>query len=510
MTTTTIQRAAPALLLLAAACAAATPATRSSEAPARPAAQRGSQRSSDRSGDRAERDQTRRTAASAEEAAPAPDAMPPRAQRLFNEALKTLEDQKALKVPIDWALMERKWRAVLDGGDVAEAHFNLGVALDNQGNVGGAKAEYERALALKPTLRQAKVNLGVLVERKGDARAASAVYGEVLRDYPEDSKARERLAALYSSSGQVDEAWRLAREALLRDPRSTGAYKTMIRIAIQRKDLDVAKLIAIRAQKLDDRDVDIALLLGEVLDRQGDAAAAAAQWRKTLELAPGNLPARYALLDQAVTKEAWPQVAEQASAILAEEPKNAAALLLRGIALRHTDKTDEAFAAYEKAEKLSGGGLAEVYLARGVLLMRDRSECAPALEQFARYVKTVGPILPKGSPVPALQRECDEMLAANKAAAEAARQMQLDAEKAAAAAKAAEAEKAAAEAAKKVADAEKAAAAEAAKKAAEAEKAAAEAAKKAAEGEKAPAPPAKKTRGGGEKAKAPGAAPVGR
>lgn len=362
-------------------------------------------------------------------AAPAPDALPARAQRLFAEALKTLEDQKELKVPIDWALMERKWRAVLDAAEVGEARFNLGVALDNQGNASGAKAEYEAALLAKPSLRQARVNLAVLVERQGDARAASAIYAEVLRDSPEDAMARERLAALYRASGQLDDAWRLAREALLRDPRATGAYKTMIRIALHRKELDLAKLIALRAQKLDESDADVAFLLGEVLDRQGEEGAAAAQWNKTLAIAPGHLPARYALLDQAVRKEAWPRVAEQAGAILAVEPKNAAVVLLRGIALRHAEKTDEALEAFEKAEKLSHGVLAEVYLARGILLMRDRSECEPARAEFDRYVKAVGPILPKGSPVPALQRECDEQVAANKAAADAARQMQLDAEK---------------------------------------------------------------------------------
>jgi tetratricopeptide (TPR) repeat protein len=428
--TTSIQRASSALLLLlAGACAGAPPApsdrSRSSDQE-RPAASQRAARSAATNGERAP---TR-----GDDAAPAPDAIPAKAQRLFAEALKTLEDQKALKVPTDWPLMERKWRAVLDAADVAEARFNLGVALDAQGRGADAKLEYERALTLKPTLRQARVNLAVQAERRGDVRAASAMYGEVLRDYPEDAMARERLAALYRATGQVDDAWRLAREALLRDPRAIGAYKTMIRIAIQRKDYDVAKLIALRAQKLDDRDADVSLLLGDVLELQDDEPGAAAQWKKTLELAPGSLPARYALLDQAVRKEAWPQVSEHASAILAEEPKNAPVVLLRGIALRHSEKADEALAAYDKAEQLSGGTLAEVYLARGVLLMREKSECEPALVQFDRYTKTVGPILPKGSPVPTLQRECDELIAANKAAAEAARQMQLDAEKAAAAA----------------------------------------------------------------------------
>lgn len=425
MTTTSIHRAAALVLLsLAAACGTAKPAP-TSRAPAEARTREPS----------SERDVARpaaRAAAPAEEA-PAADAIAPKAQRLFQEALKTLEDQKRLEVPTDWALMERKWRAVVGAGEVAEAHFNLGVALENQGKESDARPEYERALALEPSLRQAKVNLAVMLERRGDARAASAAYGEILRDFPEDSMARERLAALYQQSGQVDDAWRLAREALLRDPRSVGAYKTMIRVAMHRKDYDVAKLIALRAQKLDERDPDLAFLLGEVLDRQGDEPSAAAQWTKTLELSPGHLPARYALLGQAVRKEAWPRVAEQAASILAEEPKNAPVVLLRGIALRHADKKDDALQAYEKAEKLSGGSLAEVYLARGVLRMRDDGDCEPALREFDRYVKTVGPILPKGSPVTALQRECDEMIATNKAAAEAARQMQLEAEKAAAA-----------------------------------------------------------------------------
>jgi tetratricopeptide (TPR) repeat protein len=435
--TTPTPRAAAALaalLILSAACGTAKPAPtpRAREgARAREGSHaRESTREAAREREAADAPAPQRAAASEE---PAAEAIPAKAQRLFSEALKALEDQKSLKVPTDWALMERKWRAVIGAGEVAEAHFNLGVALENQGKGPEAKGEYERAIALKPSLRQAKVNLVVMQERGGDTRAASAAYAEVLRDFPEDSMARERLAALYRESGQVDEAWRLAREALLRDPRSIGSYKTMIRIATQRKDLDVAKLIALRAQKLDERDPDVAFLLGEVLDRQGDEAGAAAQWTRTLDAAPGHLPARYALLGQAVRKEAWPRVAEQAAAILAAQPKNAAVVLLRGIALRHSDKADEALEAYEKAEKLAGGTLPEVYLARGVLYMREKSECEPALREFDRYAKTIGPILPKGSPVPALQRECDEMIAANKAAAEAARQMQLDAEKAAAA-----------------------------------------------------------------------------
>jgi hypothetical protein len=64
--------------------------------------------------------------------------------------------------------------------------------------------------------------------------------------------------------------------------------------------------------------------------------------------------------------------------------------------------------------------------------MRDRSDCAGAVKAFDRYEKAVGPVLPQGSPVPRLLRECQEQLEQGRQAAEAARQMQVDAERKAA------------------------------------------------------------------------------
>ncbi len=146
-------------------------------------------------------------------------------------------------------------------------------------------------------------------------------------------------------------------------------------------------------------------------------------------------------------RERWPEVAELSRAVLADDPANAAVQLVRGVAERHQGKPDEALQAYQAAEQLSGGRLPEVHLARGILLMRDRSDCAGAIQSFDRYEKAVGPVLPQGSPVPRLLRECQEQLEQGRQAAEAARQMQAEAERKAAEAaakKAAEAEAAAA------------------------------------------------------------------
>jgi Flp pilus assembly protein TadD len=356
------------------------------------------------------------------------DTLPPRAQRLFAEAVQADAEQRKAS-DLDWALLERRWRAVLEAADVPEAHYNLAVTLDARGRLDEARAEYERARAGKPSLRQAAVNLGVLQEKGGDLRGAQATYAAVIRDFPEDARARERLAALYLGAGQLDEAWRLAREALLRDPRSVAANKVMVKVALQRNDLDLAKLVADRTTRLDGADPELPYLAGQILSRQGEEAKAEAQYRKALSLDPHLLAARGALLGAAVKAKRWPAVAEHAEAWLKEEPGNAQVWLALGIARRHQDRPDDALAAYAKAEELSGGKLPEVNLARGVLLMRVKNECEPALEEFRKYTQGAGPVATTESSVPKLQRECEAIVDENRKAAEAAAEMQRAAEK---------------------------------------------------------------------------------
>jgi tetratricopeptide (TPR) repeat protein len=357
-------------------------------------------------------------AAKTETPAPAPEGaspataplLPPRAQRLFEEAVRAEEEQRKLPAP-DWGYLERKWRAVADAADVAEAHHNIGVALEAQGKLDDARAAYERARELKPGLRQASVNLAVLLEKRGDTRGAAAAYAECIRDFPEDAVARARLAALYAGTGQLDEAWRLARVALRRDQH------------------DLAKLVALRAQKLDERDPELPFTVGQALARGGDEAGAQVQFRKALSLSAGFLPARYALLEGALRKKAWQAVAEHADAIVKAEPDNAPVHLALGLALRYTGKPDEALAAYDRAEKASGDRLAEVHLARGVLLARVKSECTPALAELREYQGRAGPVAQDGAQVVKLQRECEAQIEENRKAVEAAKQMQAESER---------------------------------------------------------------------------------
>jgi tetratricopeptide (TPR) repeat protein len=105
--------------------------------------------------------------------------------------------------------------------------------------------------------------------------------------------------------------------------------------------------------------------------------------------------------------------------------------LALGVALRYLGQAAEAAAAYDRAESLGGDKLAEVHLARGLLLMKLSGRCEPAIAEFRRYQARIGPAAAVSSPAPSLERECAQIVAQNRAAEEAARQMQREAEEAA-------------------------------------------------------------------------------
>ncbi len=375
---------------------------------------------------------TATTAATKAQAPAAPKReISPRAQRLFDDAVAAADEQRRLKIPTDWEVLERRWRAVTDAEAVPEAWFNVGVALEKRRRPDEARAAYRRALEADPALAPAAVNLALLDEPK-DPREAAQAWTELLRRFPDDPVPRARLASLYEASGQHDAAWKLAREALVHDPRALGAYKVMMRVALERGHADLAQLLAVKAKKLDDSDPEIVAFVGDVLLRQHDEPGAIAQWKKAVALRDDYLPARYALLGSALAKQHWEGVAEQGRAILRSDPDDARVQLALGIAYRYLGQADKALAAYDQAERLSGGKLPEVHLARGVALMKSKDQCEPALVELKRYVVSAGPAAASEGPAMRLQRECEQIMAANKQAEEAAREMKAEAERQAA------------------------------------------------------------------------------
>jgi tetratricopeptide (TPR) repeat protein len=342
-----------------------------------------------------------------------------RAMTLFDDANQTAQAQAKAKAPDDAAL-ERKYDAARQADPrLAEADFNLAVLAERQGKREQAYLLYRSALDKKPSLKPAAEALARITAEQGDIPSAMAQWSDIALKFPDDSGSRVALAELYRQSSDHDRALEFARQALIRDPKNVAAYKVMLRSDLDRKQYALARLVGLRALKIDEKDPELYVALGEVQLAEGQPDSAEVQFKKALEMKPDDRAALTQLARLALAEQDYP-AAEVALRRLVETGGGTAEVQLAlGVAYKGLGQPDKALAAYDAAEKLNGR-LAAVYLDRGIVLQRYKGAPDRALEQYKRYVELLGgeQSLPGDSPVPTLRREAEQMM---KAKAEARR-----------------------------------------------------------------------------------------
>ncbi|HLL54298.1 MAG TPA: adventurous gliding motility TPR repeat lipoprotein GltE [Myxococcaceae bacterium] len=330
------------------------------------------------------------SSANAKTPAPAPkkEQMPDisnRALVLFEDAHKAYETQKRSGA-VDYISLEKRFQAALDADPkLAEAEFNIGVLAERQGKLDEAQKRYRSALERKPSLKEAAINLAVLAQNRGDTPGAIAMYQKVLAAHPRDALSRAHLAEIFRQSGDHEKALELARQALMRDPKAVPAYKVMLLSYLDRKQLALAKLVALRAVKLDENDPDLYFAIGQVLMQENEVLKAKLQFERAVAARADYLPARVELAKLALKEENYQAAEEHLRRILQADGKNAAAHLDLGVAYKGMGKFDKAMQEYDEAEKLDPK-LAAIYLNRGIILLRFKDAPERAQELFKRYL----------------------------------------------------------------------------------------------------------------------------
>ena len=359
---------------------------------------------------------------------PAPPPISNTAKARFEDAVKAFDAQKKAKA-FDYPSLERKFKLALESdANLAEADYNLGVIAERQGKLNEARAQYKAALSKKPSLRQASENRAVMEQNAGNVAGAVALYQEVLQRYPDDAQSRARLAEIYRQTGDHDKAMEFARGALMRDPNSTTALKVMIRSYVDRKQLAMAKLVAMRGVKLDAADPELHHAVGLILLKEGDKDDARLSFKKALEVRDDYVPSHTELAQLALESEDFPEAEEHLRRVLQADGKNAAAHLNLGIAYKGQGQFDKAMQEYDEAEKLNPE-LAAVNLNRAVILHKVKDAPERAVELYKKYIAQAGGdvALSAESPVFGLLREAEAIVNAKreaKHAEEQAKQME--------------------------------------------------------------------------------------
>lgn len=183
--------------------------------------------------------------------------------------------------------------------DLFNAHYNAAIALDSKGLLLDAGRHYEKALALRPDFANGHFNYALLLNKSKNHDAAVAHLLEVLRITPKDNEARFKLGCVYADAGKYEEAVREIKMALKVMPESPIIYARLAQVYYDMGDLERADAFFRAALK---RKSDYAYAhhgLGRTLERLGRTAEAVTSYREALRLDP----ARSALRDHIAALE---------------------------------------------------------------------------------------------------------------------------------------------------------------------------------------------------------------
>ncbi len=152
-------------------------------------------------------------------------------------------------------LLELLKKALQLNPNYPEAHYNLGNALKDKGDLSAAITSYNTALQLKPNYPEAHNNLGNVLKDKGDLSAAIASYNTALQLNPSFPDAHNNLGNALQDKGDLTAAIASYNAALQLNPNFSDAHNN----------------------------------LGNALKDKGDLAAAIASYNTALQLKP-NYP----------------------------------------------------------------------------------------------------------------------------------------------------------------------------------------------------------------------------
>jgi tetratricopeptide (TPR) repeat protein len=168
------------------------------------------------------------------------------------------------------------------------AHYNLGIALNDRGDVDEAIAHYRQAVELRPSYAEAHYNLARLLVQKGQVDEAVAHYQKALEINPADAAAHNNLGATLLANGRVDEAIAHYQKALAIQPDYADASCNLASALLSKGALDdsIAHYFACLAVSPDQAEAQYNL--ASALFRTGRMDEAIAHYQKALELRPEN------------------------------------------------------------------------------------------------------------------------------------------------------------------------------------------------------------------------------
>jgi tetratricopeptide (TPR) repeat protein len=152
--------------------------------------------------------------------------------------------------------------------DEPVVHALNGTARFNRGDAAGARAAFEKSLALRPGFVEALAGLTALdVRARQHPQAVSRVEAELAKR-PDDVRLLELAARVYSTAGQLKDAEAALKHAVAVDPRFAAGYAQLARVYVTQNRIDEARAEYAAMAERDPSSVEARTFVGMLLELQ--------------------------------------------------------------------------------------------------------------------------------------------------------------------------------------------------------------------------------------------------
>ena len=179
-------------------------------------------------------------------------------------------------------------RALARNPQIVHAHGNLGNAYRAAGRREEAYASYRRAIALEPNFAQAHANLGFFLYEQGDFTAALTSCRRAAELDPHNPQVLTNLGDVHRALGQLETAEAILRRAVSLRPENAEFHVNLGNVLMDLKRFEEAEACFRRAIALDPGLTRAHYGLATRLGLAGDMEAAIASYREVLAASPGE------------------------------------------------------------------------------------------------------------------------------------------------------------------------------------------------------------------------------
>lgn len=178
---------------------------------------------------------------------------------------------------------------------VLEAHFNLGITLQQQARLEEAEESYRQAIALKADFAEAHGNLGNTLRELGRLEEAEESYRQAIALKANYAEAYNNLAVTLQERGKFDEAETRYKQAISLKTDYAEAHYNLGNMLRERGRLNEAEACCQKAIALKPEYAEAHNNLGVTLQELGRLAEAEASYKLAIAVKPNYAEAQYNL-----------------------------------------------------------------------------------------------------------------------------------------------------------------------------------------------------------------------